>query len=939
LKTECRVLGAVEIWVDGHRIDIGHARQRSVLAILLVAANQQVSIHELIARVWGERAPRAARNVVHGYIARLRRALSLHGADVEIVTRQSGYVAEVAASAVDLHRFRDLIARAHKTTDDDTAAGLYSEALRLWNGRPFADVPGLWLEQLTARLDNERLAAATDWADTELRRGGHIQLLPHLQDLAATYPLDERIAAQLILALYRSGHKAKAVGHYHRIMRRLTDELGVDPGPSLQRLHQQILRDSSDLQTTVFPKPHQGPLPAQLPHDVRGFTGRDSDLAALHKLVSAANDAAVTTCVISGPAGVGKTALAVHFGHQVAGRFPDGQIYIDLYGFHPHRPALERDEALGQLLRALGVDPQRIPTDIDAQTALYRSLTASRRLLIVLDNAATADQVRSLLPGSAACLVLITSRNRMPGLVVRDEAYSISLAVLNSDDAHALLAGAVGRDRIDAEPDAADKLAGLCGYLPLALRVAAARLSMYRHYTLADLADQLAVERDRLDLLAVDDDETGAIRSAFSWSYSALDPEAARVFRLLGLHAGPDFSVAAVAALTATTCEEAHTVLGLLISRNLLDQTARDRYRLHDLMRLYAAELASADKFNRDGAEAVARLMQWYLHTADAAGSVLLPNMRRVPIDPPEDMCRPLEFETPKEALAWCETEITNLVAITEHAVEIQEDVVAWKIPMVLWAFFTIRKRWNQWVTTTQIGLTAARRSKDQRGEAHMLTSLAYAYHDLQRFDDAIDLYKRALAAWAAIDDSWGRAATLTLFGNAHHDLQRFDAAIDSFKRARELFMEVNDRWGHGWTLHNLARSYLGLRRFDEAVDHCQLSLRLFREINDRWGQSWTLYQLGTGCWRLRRVDEAIRYYHEAITICQQIGNRQAQGFALTSLANACRHSRRLEEAFDHSRRALSLFREIGDGRGEAAARIVLEKCLRDSRIDSSAVK
>jgi tetratricopeptide (TPR) repeat protein len=716
-------------------------------------------------------------------------------------------------------------------------------------------------------------------------------------------------------------------------MRRLADELGVDPGPGLQRLHQQILRDSSDLQATVSPEPRQWPLPAQLPHDVRGFTGRDSDLAALHKLVSAANDAAVTTCVISGPAGVGKTALAVHFGHQVAGRFPDGQIYIDLYGFHPHRAALGRDEALGQLLRALDVDPQRIPADIDAQTALYRSLTASRRLLIVLDNAATADQVRPLLPGSAACIVLITSRNRMPGLVVRDEAYPVSLAVLNAGDARALLAGAVGRDRIEAEPDAADEVARLCGYLPLALRVVAARLSMYRHYThaytytLADLAGQLAVERDRLDLLAVDDDETGAVRSALSWSYSALDSEAARVFRLLGLHTGPDFSVAAVAALTGTAYEEAHAVLGLLTSRNLLDQTARDRYRLHDLTRLYAAELASADKSSRDGAEAVARLMQWYLRTADAAGSVLLPNMRRVPIDPPEDMCGPLELETPREALAWCETEITNLVAITEHAAEIQENVVAWKIPMALWAFFTIRKRWNQWVTTTQIGLTAARRGQDQLGEAHMLTSLAYAYHDLQRFDDAIDHYQRALAAWAAIDDSWGRAAALTLFGTTHHELGRFDAAIDSFERARELFMKADDRWGHGWTLHNLARSYLELRRFDEAIDHCQRGLRLFREINDRWGQSWTLYQLGTGCWRLRRADEAIRYYHEAITICQQIGNRQAQAFALTSLANAFRHSRRLEEAFDHSRRALGLFREIGDARGEAAARIVLEKC------------
>ena len=468
-------------------------------------------------------------------------------------------------------------------------------------------------------------------------------------------------------------------------------------------------------------------IPAQLPHDVLGFTGREPELAGLASLAASQESAAVVITAIDGVAGIGKTALAVHFAHRAAPAFPDGQLFVNLRGFDPEHPPLDPGDVLARFVRALGAGASQLPADPDELAGMYRSQLSGQRVLVVLDNAASAGQVRPLLPGTAGCLAIVTSRNRLSGLVAVDGAQRLTLDMLPPGEAVALIARTAGDERAAADPAATRRLAELCGRLPLALRITADRAAAHPHLSMADLADELGAERDRLDVLATDE-QASQVRAVFSWSYRALAPAPARAFRLLGLHPGQDISTAAAAALLDAPVPETRQLLRTLTGGHLLEETGRDRYQFHDLVRVYAAECARASEPEPQQAAAIRRLLTWYLHTADAFRRTFNPDNRHVLLDPPPPSCRPPAFTTHRQAWHWAESELANLVPALRQATTAGDDVLAWKLPVTVMVIFELLGHVADIIPGLRSALTASRKLGDRTAEAWILANLADAY-------------------------------------------------------------------------------------------------------------------------------------------------------------------------------------------------------------------
>ncbi len=986
VSLQLRLLGPVELWHGDRDMLAGcQPAQRALLALLALRANQVVSRVHLIDRLWGERPPGTADNLIQGHVSRLRTVLRRAGgadAAARIVTRGPGYVVRLDPCELDLLEFERLAAEGERgLAAGDAAAAVEAlrEALALWRGPALAGLPLSATGQAEAtRLEENRLVALERRIDADLMRGRHREVIGDLRALIADYPLRERLWAQLMAALCHGGRPAEALSVYAEARRRLVDELGVEPSRELQHLHQSILagtaphdlpfpvtsadddRPAAEHGATRASRPHgqedeprpanQGesgtqqhpqPLtapvfwlaeligagavrvssgarksvvPQQLPLDVPGFTGREAELAQLDGLRVEAGEqpATVVIALVSGTAGVGKTAMAVHWAHRARPHFPDGTLFANLRGYDPAGVPVQPDEVLDGFLRSLGVPPESIPPNVEERSALFRSQLDGRRVLIVLDNAGTSEQVRWLLPASASCLVMVTSRSQLSGLVVRDGARRVPVDSLAVPEALALLRRLMGPVRVDAEPGEAAELARLCGYLPLALCVAAERANTRPHLLLADLTQELAEQYDRLDLLAADDDETTAVRAAFSWSYKALAPAAARMFRLLGLHPGPDISLAAVTALSARTRHQARRQLDVLTSVHLLQEISRDRYRFHDLLRVYALDRAHADEPAPERANAVRRVLDWYVHTADAADRVLMPRRRHIPLDPPDPASRPLELTTPGAALEWCETERANLVAATRHAAETGLSGIAWKLPFALWSYFTVRKRWSDWIITHQLGLIATRQSGDAYGGARLLTSIANAYRDVRDFDAAFEHFEQAISLARKIGDRWIEAAALNLLGIAHRDLRHFSEASDCGEHALEIFDTIGDLWGKAWALSVLGETYGNLQRHDTAIDYSHQALALFNRIDDPWGAGWTLSSLAQTYRHLHRFDEALDHAHQALAAARGIGNRQGEALALYTLGKIQNDTGQITPARKSWQHALAIFEELG---------------------------
>jgi DNA-binding SARP family transcriptional activator/tetratricopeptide (TPR) repeat protein len=922
------ILGPVKV-LDGDRAVVLTGRRRTVLGLLLANAGQVVSQDYLIDAVWDDAPPATARRQIQNDISALRRALADAGALDAIATDGDGYRILPRPGELDAQVFADLVTEALDLSgagQPAAAAGKLRSALALWRGPALLGLSGRGWDAAVVRLEEGRLAAAEDCFELELGLGKHRELVGEIAELVAAHPLRERLVGQLMLALHGSGRQPDALAAYDRLRARLADELGLSPGTSLQQLHTAILRNdpavapvaeapvAADGKATAPPA-----TPAQLPADVPGFTGRADHLRLLDGLLAAAGDQAPNAVVISaiaGMAGVGKTTLAVHWGHRVRDHFPDGQLYVNLRGFAVDAPPVGPVEALAHLLRSLGEPAERIPSDVQTAAGRYRSLLADRRVLVVLDNAVNADQVRSLLPGSPGCLVLVTSRNRLTGLLARDGASSLTLDVLSPDEARGLLTAILGPDRLAAEPAATAELAEMCSHLPLALRVAAANLVSHPWPSVAAYVGALR-EGDRLTALDVDGDEQAGVRRAFDLSYRTLDDEARRIFRLLGLVPGPDATAEAAAALAGAGVPHARRQLDRLVTAHLLNQPMLGRYTLHDLLRDYATERARDEESEADRRVAVRRLHDWYVHGADSAARVLYGHAMRLPV-PPLDVQTPAVVPDEAAALAWLDAERANLVAAIRHAAQHGPRSVAWLLADALRGYFWLGMHIVEWQTAARAALAAAEAEGDTRAAAAAQLSLGDSHFRQGTLESAIERYEAALPL--AEQTGWFQcevAANCGL-GVIYRDSGRLRPAIEYLDRGFKLCRANAWRPGEAISLDHLGRAHLQLGRLADAHECCTRALAINREIGSRLGEATALGYLGDILHAQGRSDEAVERLSAALPLFQELGDRTNEAYALRVLAAVRCEQDATAEAARLGHVALELARELGERRIEA---------------------
>ncbi|ANZ42950.1 hypothetical protein BBK82_22725 [Lentzea guizhouensis] len=877
------MLGALAATVDGQELTLGPPRQRAVLAVLALRANHVVSRSELIDAVWGDEPPASADNGIHTYVAGLRRLFEPDRASRApssvLLSTDAGYLLRLPPEASDVAMFRTHLDEAGRLRREPAAAiSAFDAALGLWHGIALEGVPGPFAAVERARLAELRLTAVEQRAALMLSVGREAEVAAELTTLVSAHPLRERLHGLLMSALYRSGRQAEALAVYTDLRRLLIEELGIEPGPELRQLHEELLVGRHE--------PHPEPaapvlVPVQLPHEIRDFTGRAKELAKLAEVVP--HDHSPALVAITGTGGVGKTALAVRFAHQVAARFPDGQLHVDLRGFDASAPPLQPAAALHQLLQSLGVPAERIPEDLPAKSALYRSVLAGKRVLVLLDNARLAEQVRPLLPGRSSSMVLVTSRNHLGGLVARDGAHSVTLSTLTRDEALSLLTSAVGSDRVAAEPAAAARLVELCGHLPLAVRIAAERVVMRPHLTLADLAGDLADERDRLNVLATGDDEDTAVRAAFSWSYLSLKPDAARMFRLIGLHPGAEISLGAAAALAGLPASRARALLDVLAGGHMLEEIARGRFRLHDLLRLYATELSATEESADGRSDAVTRLLQWYCDTANAAGLVIAPP------DHPAFLLPPLstqDFTSHDDAFGWCRTESANLLAITRLA-EDAHSSTAWQIPVALWNYFIVSSALDEWTRAYRVAERAAAIDGNQAARAWAVHGQGLAAYRGQRFADALELFDRALAIRRAIDDHVGAAWSLTGLGMAYGGLRQFDLAVDRFSEALDQHAAVGSWFGEGGTRLFLSDILRSAGQFESSLASARIAFELMDSHGAVHAKAMALVSIGWAQLKLGSRLESRDSFRDALAFLRVLGDRKSLAEALHGLGEA----------------------------------------------------
>jgi DNA-binding SARP family transcriptional activator/tetratricopeptide (TPR) repeat protein len=879
--TEFGLLGPLLVRRGEVTLPVAPGKQRAVLAALLLSADQVVSLDELTEVLWGAAPPASARVSVQNHVMRLRKAL---GDGARIRTHPHGYEIRLDGSELDVSRFEAHLAAALAAARDgswDAVAGQAQAGLALWRGEPLADVESdLLASHAIPRLGELRLQAVEARIDADLHLGRHREVVGQLWHLAGAHPLRERLHSLLMLALYRDGRQAEALAAYAQARRILVDELGTEPGAGLRELHQQILNVDPALDlplqepgaaTSAAPS-----VPRQLPAAVSGFAGRTAELAALTRMLEQATASAPGTVVISaigGTAGVGKTALALHWAHQVAGRFADGQLYVNLRGFDPSGVPTPAAEAVRGFLDALGVPPDRIPAQPEARAGLYRSLLVDRAMLVVLDNARDEQQVRPLLPASPASLVIVTSRNQLGGLVAADRARLLTLDVLNHDEAVHLLTARIGAGRAAAEPGAAGEIAALCGRLPLALAVAAARAEARPGFPLAAVAAELKDRAGRLD--ALDAGEAAAsLRGVFSWSYRQLSTAAARMFRLLGLHPGPDISLPAAASMAAVDEPGARRLLAELSRAHLLAEHVPGRYALHDLLRAYAADQARGTDSQPERAAAVGRVVDHYLHTARDAAVMALASHGSIPLAPPSPGTVPEHFTGHEQALAWFEAENHVLLAALALAVDSGLGVQGWQISLL------------------------------------MHPMLAMRGHDL-----AWSAIKRMSMADAARDD-----AAMVASGARDHvgTLGDYQWVPGYYADMASLYQRLGNRRGQAVCRYALAALAEYQGHYARALGHAEQSVGLFRGIGDKAGETELLNAVGWYHALLGDYPQARRLCRQALARNTDYGSRHLEGEIWNSLGYTEYHAGDLGEAAACYERALSIFRAVGDRWGQA---------------------
>jgi DNA-binding SARP family transcriptional activator len=755
---EFGVLGPVEVRAGGQLLDAGHARRRAVLAVLLLDLGRVVPLEALIDRVWGQEPPASVLNTLYGYIARLRSVIArAPDPRVTLSRRPGGYLLQAEAGQLDFCRFRWLAAEASTGPDDKRSAGLLRQALGLWRGPALVGVRSPWLNAMRDTLEADRLAALADLTDIRLRQGEHGALAAELTRQAAARPGDERLIAQFMLALYRSGRQADALRIFEQTRRHLASEVGADPGSALRTLHQQILRADPALAAVAGVSVRQGPVPRQLPPGVPAFTGRAAELADLDGLLTATGAEGTTPAAIAavtGTAGAGKTALAVGWARRSAHRFRDGQLYADLRGFGPADAPAATAETIAGFLTALGIPAERAPAGQDQQVALYRSLLADKQMLIVLDNARNEQQVRPLLPVSPRSLVLVTSRIQLAGLVATDGARLVTLDLLPHGEAVQMLTARLGR-QATAEPAAIGEIADLCARLPIALAVAAARAAARPRLPLQALAAEIRDTASPLDALDSGDPEV-SVRTTFSWSYQQLSTGAARMFRLLGLHAIPDITPRAAASLAGVDESVGRRMLSELGRAQLLAEHIPGRYTCHDLLRAYAADEVRAQDSHADRTAAIRRLLDHYLYTAVHGAFLLHSAHEPVELAAPAPGVSPEPLVDARQALAWFKAEQHVLVAAVTLALQAGFDVHAREIRRAMTPFLAETVRILASADALLADEAAWDRSPTRTGEPvngryTLYSALATACREIT--DGSFHLHPALQAVHAAIED------------------------------------------------------------------------------------------------------------------------------------------------------------------------------------------
>jgi DNA-binding SARP family transcriptional activator len=914
-----RVLGPVEIVRSGSVVRLGHLEQ-SLVASLASPPNRVVSVDRLVEGLWGEHPPASARNRVQALVSSLRRAFGDHGA---VETRSTGYLLRIDDADLDAAQFEAHVrlgkAAAGRAAHTE-ASTLYEAALELWRGPAFDGVDTAMVRAEATRLDELRRTALAEWASTRLAMGDYAAMVTELAGLVAADPLHERLRGLLMVALHRAGRTAEALQTYAEGAAILADKFGLDPGYDLKRLRQLILVDDPQLVPATVAASPRGPVPAQLPTAVRGFVGRGAELERLDALLSGHDGSpAVAIVVISGTAGVGKTALAVHWAHRVADRFPDGQLYVNLRGFDPSGSMASPAEALRGFFDAFEVAPHRIPVELDAQVGLYRSTLAGRRVVVVLDNARDVEQVRPLLPGSPGCLVIVSSRTQLTGLVAVEGAHPVPLDLLSQADARHMLAHRIGGERAAAEPAAVDALIAHCARLPLALAIVAARAATYASDSLDTLAEQMRLANSALDQLD-GGDATTDLRAVFASSLGAVSNEAASLFALLGLHPGPDLSEDAAASLAGTPASRARTTLDELARAHLVLEPGRRRYGQHDLLRAYALELSDGRITAAERESALRRMLDHYVGTAYAAAQLLAPYRDRIALAAPGRGVAQRQFDGREQALRWFTTEHRVLLGMIELAAErVGLEEYAWQLGWTMCDYFDWQGHWRDWAHTQQVALRAASRTADGPGLAHSHRGLGRAYVRLGQFDEADAELAAALNDFGQLRDLSGQAHVHLDFGWMCDSQQRFAEASEHALQALVLFRAIGNRYKEA---HSLAAVGWYRARQGDFARSCQPlveALALHQRNGDQHGEASAAESLGYAYHHLGEHRRALRHYTHSLDLCRSIGDRYGETVVLDRLGDVHRDIGAIDAARDAWNRAADLLDELGN---EESARV-----------------
>lgn len=918
------VLGSLRIRRDDADVEVTAGTQRKVLAALLSRPGRPVSVAELIDGLWPDAPPGNAPRNVRGYVSKLKRAM---GEPAELTSSGSSYALMLAREQFDVHQFVGGIKRAQATGDPASAVEMLDRALALWRGTPY-DGLGDWgmLQPEIESLNRWYLEGLEHRAELGLQLGRQIELVPELTRQVADQPYAERLAGHLMLALYRSGRQAEALDVFTRTRRRLVDELGIEPRDELAGLYQAILERDPGLELPSSGGGRSMVRPAQLPPDAIVLTGRDTEMDEIHALATAYRPAVVS---VEGMAGIGKTALVVRLAHQLAAGYPDGQLFIDLHGYTRGVKAVDPILALGRLLRADGLPASQVPDDLEECAALWRSRTAGRRLLIVLDNAASERQVEPLLPSSAGCLVLITSRRRLQDL---DQVRSLTLDPIPAGAAVAMFTTIAGAGRMSGA--LTSELVELCGRLPLAIRIVAAKLRSRPGWDLAELVGRL---RDEHELLAQLGSGERSVPGAFRLSYDGLSPQSKLVFRRLGLHPGTDFDRFAVAALAELEPAAAEQAMEDLVDAHLLQSPQFGRYTFHDLLRLQAAQMAEQDS-RIDRRAVFSRLFDYYLRAASVAMNFLEPATRHQRPQFTDSAVRLPVFDDRAHANRWLDTERGNLLAVALTGGDERAEQVA-RLSTCVFRYLHSGCHTEEALRLHEAHVRAAQAAGDRVEEAFGLSHVAATYYRLAQYEQAIHALLEAVECLADQDDQACRARVANLLGAAYSRVGQLDRAMPHLREAVTLERQLGDLSGVAQALVSLGTLACVRYDFDEATRLMRQAVTLARSVDNRRVEASALHGLAFAAEAEGRYDDALESVDAAIRLAKEAGHRPGEAAGLCLAAVVLRQLGRLDEALERGKAGLAIARAIGDRNYEVDAFLAIGGTLRMAGATDAAIE